>query len=68
MGHDDVHDLRRRLRDTRWPRAWPPTGGEADTDNDTMHSLVTYWADEFDGATEQDRINALPWQQDTVQR
>ncbi|MFJ2369317.1 epoxide hydrolase family protein [Microbacterium sp. NPDC087665] len=58
---DDLTDLRRRLRDTRWPAAWPETTWEAGTDLTELRRLVDYWADDFDWAAQQEQIEALPW-------
>lgn len=58
---DELADLRRRLRDTRWPERWPTDGWEAGTDQDELRRLVTYWADGFDWTAQQAAINALPW-------
>lgn len=58
---DDLTDLRRRLRDTRWPAVWPETSWEAGTDLTELRRLVGYWADSFDWAAQQEQIDALPW-------
>ena len=57
----DVEDLRRRLRDTRWPQPWPSTGWEAGTDLTELRRLVRFWADDFDWSAQQALIEALPW-------
>lgn len=57
----DLDDLRRRLRNTRWPAAWPSTGWEAGTDQDVLRRLVSYWAEEYDWDAQRRLIEALPW-------
>lgn len=61
VSSEDVDDLRKRLRETRWPEPWPSTGWEAGTDQDTLHRLVRYWAESFDWDAQRRRIDALPW-------
>lgn len=61
VSHRDIDDLRRRLRDTRWPAAWPSTSWEAGTDLGELRRLVSYWAENFDWEVQQRRIKALPW-------
>lgn len=62
----DVDDLRRRLRDTRWPLSWPSTGWEAGTDQAELRRLVAYWADGFDWAAQDRWIRSLPWNSATI--
>lgn len=57
----DFDELRRRLRDTRWPSLWPSTGWEAGTDQLELRRLVSYWSEKFDWEAQQCRIEALPW-------
>ena len=57
----DVDDLRRRLRDTRWPPPWPSTSWEAGTDVGELRRLVDFWAYDFDWEAQQGLIEALPW-------
>jgi pimeloyl-ACP methyl ester carboxylesterase len=63
----DLADLRRRLRATKWPQAWPESAAVAawdpGTDLGELRRLVTYWASEFDWRQQEAAINALPWQQ-----
>ncbi|WP_284977702.1 epoxide hydrolase family protein [Arthrobacter sp. fls2-241-R2A-200] len=60
--HNDVADLRRRLRDTRWSTPWPSTSWEAGTDHNELRRLVTYWSEDFDWEAQQRRMAALPWE------
>ncbi len=57
----DIDDLRRRLRDTRWPDPWPTAAWDAGTDHALLRRLVAVWAEDFDWAAQQQRIAALPW-------
>ncbi|WP_395403305.1 epoxide hydrolase family protein [Arthrobacter sp. UC242_113] len=59
--NDEVNDLRRRLRNTRWPASWPVTGWEAGTDQEELRRLVSYWAEDFDWVAQRRHIDALPW-------
>lgn len=61
VSSQDVDDLRRRLRDTRWPATWPFSGWEAGTDQSTLRRLVTYWAEDFDWEAQRRRMGVLPW-------
>lgn len=61
VGHDDLADLRRRLRHTRWAHAWPVGDWEAGTNAHDLRRLVSYWSEEFDWLAQQERINGLPW-------
>jgi pimeloyl-ACP methyl ester carboxylesterase len=55
-----VDDLRRRLRETRWPDAPADAGWSAGTDLDALRDLVAYWADGFDWPAVEARLNELP--------
>lgn len=66
VSRGDIEDLRRRLRDTRWPESWPSplgpsTGWEAGTDLTELRRLVRFWADDFEWDAQQALIEALPW-------
>ncbi|MFD7812020.1 epoxide hydrolase family protein [Streptomyces sp. NPDC059785] len=56
----ELHDLRARLRATRWPEPWPVGGWEAGTDTAELRRLVTYWADGYDWRAHEAVVNALP--------
>ena len=62
----DVNELRDRLRRTRWSPEWPVSGWTAGTDQVELRRLVSYWADGFDWAAQQRRINDLPWHSATI--
>lgn len=53
-------ELRRRVRNARWPQSWPITGWEAGTEPDALRRLAEHWADGFDWRTHERAINALP--------
>ena len=55
---DTLSDLRRRIRDTRWPDPAPGAAWEQGTDLDYLQRLLTYWADEFDWPARQRALNA----------
>ncbi len=55
-----IDDLRRRLRQTRWPDQLPGTGWELGTDLDYLRDLCDYWAALFDWDAAQARLNAWP--------
>ncbi|WP_422770317.1 epoxide hydrolase family protein [Plantactinospora sp. WMMC1484] len=56
----ELEDLRRRLRDTRWPAPIPGPGWTAGAEPETMAHLVRYWADGFDWRAQEAAVNALP--------
>jgi pimeloyl-ACP methyl ester carboxylesterase len=56
----DLGDLRDRLRRTRWPAPAPGPAWSLGTDLDYLRDLVAYWADGFDWAAQQDRLNGYP--------
>ncbi|MET4782961.1 epoxide hydrolase family protein [Glaciihabitans sp. UYNi722] len=66
VSSEDVDDLRRRLRDARWPAPWPFPAWEAGTDQRELRRLVTYWAEEFDWDSQRLQIEALPWHEADV--
>jgi microsomal epoxide hydrolase len=55
----DLHDLRDRLRRTRFPNTITGSGWDAGTDLDYLRELVTYWIDGFDWRAQEARINAF---------
>lgn len=60
----DLEALRSRLRDTRWPVAWPwqdaDAGWQAGAEEGELRWLVRYWAEEYDWASQEAEVNALP--------
>ena len=57
---EEVEDLRRRLRATRWPDAPQDAGWSLGTDVDALRDLAAYWADDFDWSAQEAALNALP--------
>ena len=60
-GAPALDDLRDRVRNTRWSRAWPVDGWTAGTDQAELRRLAEYWADGFDWDARARDIRALPW-------
>ena len=56
----DLDDLRRRLRATRWPDQPPGTGWDRGVPLDYLKELATYWADGYDWRAQEARLNQLP--------
>jgi epoxide hydrolase len=58
VSDEQLEDLRRRLRSTRWPeRETHPNQGVPLA---YMRELCTYWADDYDWRATEARLNALP--------
>ena len=57
---DDVDDLRKRLRATRWLPLRDAGSWRLGADLDYLRDLVRYWAEDFDWSAREDRLNALP--------
>lgn len=57
---DQLDDLRRRLRATRWPNAYQDAGWSLGTDVDYLRELIDYWADGFDWPAQEATLNQLP--------
>lgn len=55
-----LDDLRRRLRETRWPAEVPGTAWLYGVDLAFLQSLCEYWADGFDWPAAVARLNAFP--------
>jgi pimeloyl-ACP methyl ester carboxylesterase len=55
-----LDDLRRRLRDSRWPDPAPGSPWSQGTDLDYLRGLVSYWVDGFDWRGEERRLNGYP--------
>jgi microsomal epoxide hydrolase len=56
----DVDDLRRRLRQTRWPDHVPGSGWTYGCDLPTMRALVEHWAETYDWRRHESDLNAIP--------
>lgn len=57
---EQLDDLRRRLRDVRWPAALDAESWEDGTSLTFMRHLVDHWRDRFDWRAQEARLNALP--------
>jgi pimeloyl-ACP methyl ester carboxylesterase len=55
-----VADLRRRLRDTRWPEPATVEDWSQGVPVDYLRDLCAHWADGYDWAARQERFNAVP--------
>ena len=55
-----VDDLRRRLHATRWPEAEPVDDWSQGIPLAYVQEVCAYWADEYDWAARQERLNAFP--------
>jgi pimeloyl-ACP methyl ester carboxylesterase len=53
----ELADLRDRLRRTRWPAPAPGPAWSLGADVDYLRGLTAYWADGFDWAAQQRRLN-----------
>lgn len=52
-------DLKRRLKDTRWPDELPGSGWDYGTDRGYLKELVEYWQDDYDWRMHEARLNGL---------
>jgi pimeloyl-ACP methyl ester carboxylesterase len=59
-GPDDLDELRRRLRSTRWLALGDAGLWRRGADLGYLRELVRYWAEDFDWSARQARLNALP--------
>ncbi|MEF2977366.1 epoxide hydrolase family protein [Subtercola sp. YIM 133946] len=57
---EQLDDLRRRLRSTRWPDSPGDAGWSLGTDPRFLKELVAYWIDEFDWPAAEQRLARLP--------
>lgn len=56
----DIHDLRRRLSDTRWGPVIPGAGWSMGMDQDYLRSFVEYWRRDFDWHAVEVELNRAP--------
>jgi pimeloyl-ACP methyl ester carboxylesterase len=59
VGDDVLTDLRERIVSTRWPTDAPGAPWTQGTDLEYLRGFLAYWADEFDWAEQQRRLNTL---------
>ena len=57
---DVIDDLRRRLKQTRWPEKETVSDESQGVQLETMKKLASYWADEYDFSRPATRLNAFP--------
>jgi pimeloyl-ACP methyl ester carboxylesterase len=57
---DEIAELRRRLRATRWPPPSPGPGWGDGTDSAWLQDLCAYWGDGFDWRVQEQLLNAFP--------
>jgi pimeloyl-ACP methyl ester carboxylesterase len=57
---DDIDDLRRRLRSTRWPERETVADWSQGVPSAFVKDLAAYWCDRYDFAAAQARLNAWP--------
>ncbi|WP_375508727.1 epoxide hydrolase family protein [uncultured Caballeronia sp.] len=55
-----IEDLRRRLRDIRWPSTSPSEPWQRGVDANWLRDLTRYWADDFDWRKAEHSLNAQP--------
>ena len=60
VSESEIAELRRRLRDARWPPEVPGSGWLYGVDLAFAQHLVAYWADEFDWRAIESQINGFP--------
>src|ERR1700721_1664722 len=56
----ELADLRRRLRETRWPERAPAAGWSRGVPLAYLRELCEYWADGYNWRPTEARLNALP--------
>src|SRR3984885_4134641 len=56
----DLADLRRRLRQTRWPEPEPVSGWSQGVPLAYLRDLCGYWAGEYDWRATEARLSGLP--------
>ena len=57
---DELTDLRRRIKATRWPERETVTDQSQGVELETTQSLARYWATDYDWRQCEARLNALP--------
>lgn len=60
VAEDVLDDLRRRLRDARWPDQIPGTGWDLGTDTAYLKDLCAYWESGFDWRAVEAELNRWP--------
>ena len=57
---DDLADLRKRIKATKWPEREQVTDDSQGVQLDTIQKLARYWATEHDWRKCEARLNAMP--------
>jgi microsomal epoxide hydrolase len=57
---EELDDLRRRIRDTRYPDQMPDSGWSYGTNLDELRPLADYWADGYDWRRHEAELNEFP--------
>jgi pimeloyl-ACP methyl ester carboxylesterase len=57
---EEITEMQRRIRATRWPPADAMKGWENGTDPSVLRSLLDYWASAYDWRATESRMNAFP--------
>ena len=57
---ETLHDLSRRLRNSRWPDEVTDAGWDYGTNLDYLRELCTYWVTDFDWRARERELNRLP--------
>ena len=57
---EDLDDLRRRVRASRWPDELPGVGWSRGVPLDYLKQLAAYWADGYDWREQEARLNQFP--------
>lgn len=57
VAQDVLDDLRRRLKDTRWPYRVAGTGWDAGTDPDYLRGLISHWQNVYDWRKQEAVLN-----------
>lgn len=60
MPEEQICDLKRRIRGTRWPEKETVPDQSQGTQLGTIQELARYWADEYDWRRIEARINSFP--------
>src|SRR5436189_5658802 len=60
VSDEAIDDLRRRLRETRWPDTVTGSGWTYGLDLDWMKSIADYWLNQFDWRAQERTLNAFP--------
>jgi pimeloyl-ACP methyl ester carboxylesterase len=60
VSDDELNDLRRRVKATRWPERETVTDKSQGVELETTQALARYWATDYDWRKCEARLNALP--------